>query len=203
MPYLFLPDYIAHYYLSLCAAKVAQMYKSDAVTDEQKFTDIIFASSPLSGDVATAVVQAYLPQNLMILEPARIKDLRANLRVEKLKFQAEIQSLVDKYGKVSSVREFETVKRDIIAIATQQIEVVKKTFHRSNQRLVLKAFTISLTPPALAASVASLLGLGIVAPIAIAGALSLFAAGTFIDWNEAKATKEDSPWSYILNIENM
>jgi len=201
--FLYLPDYIANYYLSLCAAKVAQIAKCDSVTNEQKFTDIVFASSPLVAEVETAVIKAYLPEDLSSLEPSRIKDLRENLSVEKLKFQAEIQSLVDKYGKVSSVGELETVKRQIIAIATQQVDDVKKTFKRSKLKLALNTFSLSLTPPALVASVASMLGLGIVAPVAIATALSLFAAGALIDWNEAKSTKEDSPWSYIFNVEKM
>ena len=202
-PLLYLPDYIAYYYLSLCASKAAQLYKSDSVTDEQKFTDIIFASSPLVAAVQTAIVQAYLPENLIILEPSRIKDLRSSLSVEKLKFQTEIQSLIDKYGKVSSVGELETVKRDIIEIATKQIEDVKKTFKRSNQMLVLKTFNISLAPPALAASVASLLGLAIIPPLAIAGVISLFAAGAYIDYIGSKEKVSDSPWSYILNVEKM
>jgi hypothetical protein len=202
-PYVLLPEYIAHYYLSLCASEAVKHLGSDAATNEQKFTDIIFDTSPLYGEVATAVLKAYLPENLITLDPKRIKDLRSGINAEKLKYQAEILSLVDKYSKVSSADELEFVKMQIIEIATQEVEQVKESFKRSNQKIVLQAFSISLAPPALAASIASMLGIAIIAPVAIVGALSLFTAGKIIEWNEAKAAKSDSPWSYVLNLAQM
>ena len=197
------PAYIAQYYLSLCASYAVQRLRCDAVTNEQKFTDIIFDSSPFYQQVATAVLQAYLPENLVTLRPERIRELRESKGKEMLKYQAAIQSLVDEYGKVASVGEYETVKRRIIAIATDEVEKIKQNFQHSNQRLVLKSFSVSLTPPALAASIASLLHIGIIAPVGIAAALSVFAVSILIDWNEAKSAKSDSPWSYVLNVAQM
>jgi hypothetical protein len=198
-PYFFLPRYIAHYYLSLCASEAAKKYKSDPITDEKKYTDIIFDSSPIYGEVATAVLQAYLPENLFNLEPERLKEFRVNSATERLRYQAEIQNIVDKYTKVSSVGELETVKKQIIEIAKDEVENINNKFVLAKQKLVLKSFTIALTPPALAASIASILGIGIFAPVGIIAALSLFAANTLVDWNEATSAKFESPWSYVLD----
>ncbi len=54
----------------------------------------------------------------------------------------------------------------------------------------MQSLGVTLTPPALASSIASVLGIGIFAPAGIATALSIFAAKTFLDWDKAKIERK-------------
>jgi hypothetical protein len=85
----------------------------------------------------------------------------------------------------------------------EQIEETKKMYQRAKLEMAIKTFGLTLTPPAIVASIASALGIGIFAPAGIAAALSVFAAQLLLDWDKAESEKSKSPWSYVLDAGKM
>ncbi|WP_370264740.1 hypothetical protein [Streptomyces sp. V4I8] len=196
-----LPKDIAFHFLSLCANRLAQLGKRDIVTDRQEFTDVaLYSDAGLRGDVASAVLQAYLPKNLATADPAQIADCRERLSSERLRFQAGVQSLVTEFTEVSSVDSYQTLKRQLAEIANERIDATKRAYRKAKLDVTQQALTISLTPPALAAAAASALHIGVLAPASVLTTLSLFAASGVIDWRSAQTGHAQSPWSYVLSM---
>ncbi len=69
--------------------------------------------------------------------------------------------------------------------------------------MVINTLGLTLTPPALAASIASILKIGIFAPAGIAAGLTLFGVKALLDRDKANAEKSKSPWSYVLDVSKM
>jgi len=141
------------------------------------------------GEVGTAVLQAYLPENFFSLEPERIAEFRTDFAAQRLEYQSAVQSIVDEAAEIASEGEMESVKSSIIELAKQRVDDVQKTYRRANQRMVLRTLGMSLSPPAIATFIGSALGIGIFAPAGIMAAVSLFGAGLLIDHNEAKSER--------------
>jgi hypothetical protein len=59
---------------------------------------------------------------------------------------------------------------------------------------------MSVAPPAVAASIASALGIGILAPAGVVAALALVGAARLLEVEKAKAEKAKSAWSYVLDV---
>ena len=91
------------------------------------------------------------------------------------------------------------VKDRIIELAKERVEETKKTYERAKLEMIIKTFGVSIAPPAIVASVASALGIGLFAPGGIAAAFSIFAAGKLIEWDQARSERNKSPWSYVLD----
>jgi hypothetical protein len=127
-----------------------------------------------------------------------LAEVRAELAAGRLRYQAEVQATVDQLVGVSSEGELNAAKTAISEIAQARVEETRRTYLRSNLTLATETFGVTLTPPALAASIASALGLGFFAPAGIATALSLFGAAALLKWGEARASRAENPWSYVL-----
>jgi hypothetical protein len=127
-----------------------------------------------------------------------LAEVRAELAAGRLRYQAEVQATVDQLVGVSSEGELNAAKTAIAEIAQARVEETRRTYLRSNLTLATETFGVTLTPPALAASIASALGLGFFAPAGIATALSLFGAAALLKRGEARASRAENPWSYVL-----
>jgi hypothetical protein len=134
------------------------------------------------------------------LEPKRIAEIRSGLATQRLKYDKAIQSLCDEFAKVVSEGELGKLKDRIIEIAKEKVEETTSVYKRAKLEMMIQGFAISLTPPAIASSIASILGIGIFAPAGIAAALSIFAAKSLIDWDKARSERSKSPWSYVLDV---
>jgi hypothetical protein len=197
---IYLPKDIAFYYLSLCASKVALDGKRDLAANGGPFTDVVFHDfRTIQGEVAVSVLQAYLPNNFLAIDLEHLAEFRAEFATQRLKYEKEVQSLVTEFAGVASEGQLEAMKKRILDIAKERVEETRKTYQRAKLEMVINTFGITLTPPALAASIASILGIGIFAPAGIAAALSVFAAKSLLSWNKAKSEKSKSPWSYVLD----
>lgn len=196
-----LPDDVALYYLSLCASKAALGGERDLVAGGERFTDVVFHDfKTIQGEVAAAVLQAYLPENFLTMEPERLKDFRAEFGTQRFKYEQAVQALVNEFAEVASEGQLDVLKKNVIEIAKERTEAIKRTYTNANVGIATSTLGITLTPPALVSFIASLLGVGIFAPAGIAAALSLFAARSFLDWEKARLEKTKSPWSYVLDV---
>ncbi len=100
---LYLPKDIALYYLSLCTLKAAKEGNRDLVADDEKFMDPVFYDyRSLRGDVATSVLNAYLPNNFHSLNSSIIREFRTEFAAQRLKYDKEIQSICKEFGDVAS-----------------------------------------------------------------------------------------------------
>ncbi len=195
----YLPRDVALHYLSLCALQVAKDEKRDLVADAGKFTDAVFHDYSISGEVATTVLQAYLPEGFFSLEPQQIAEFRSLFSAKRLKYQTTVQEIVDKYSAAASVGQLEAVKKDITEIARAEVEETRRAYQRAKQEMVIKTLRMSLTPPAIATFIGSALGIGIFAPAGIVAALSLFGTSLLLDFDKAEKDRAKSPWSYVLD----
>lgn len=198
---VYLPKNIALHYLSLCASKAALDGNRDLVTGEEVFTDIIFHQfRRTSGQVASNVLQAYLPKNFDSLEPSRIAEFRKVFSVQRLKYQQSIQSLCQEFTNVASEGQLSSIARQVEQLAKEEIEETRKVYNHAKIEESLKVFSLTLAPPAIATSLASILGSGIFVPAGIVATLLLFGAGTILALEKAKNENKKSPWSYIQTI---
>jgi hypothetical protein len=198
---VYLPKDIALHYLALIAARAAAEQKRDLAADQAAFTDAVFNdASRARANVASSVLEAYLPEDFEQLELARIAELREHLATRRLKFQVAVQELVAEYERVSSEGELASIEHQLVEIAEERVEETRDAYRRAHLSTAVQSFGITLTPPALASSVASAIGVGIFAPVGIALAFSLFAAGALLKHREAAAARMDSPWSYVLDL---
>ncbi|MEJ7677206.1 MAG: hypothetical protein WKG06_04900 [Segetibacter sp.] len=197
---IYMPKDIALHFLSLCASKAANIGNRDLIADGDEFTDVVFYNyRALRGDVTTAILQAYLPENFHSLDIQVINEFRTDFAAQRLKFEKEIQSVCKELGDVASEGELANVKERIVELAKDRVEEVKKTYRRSKIEMIVKAFGVSIAPPAILTSVASALSIGIFAPAAIVSAISILVATKLIELDKAKSDKDKSPWSYVLD----
>jgi hypothetical protein len=198
---VYLPKDIALHYLSLVAAKAAASNNRDLATDEAVFTDVVFDDvRGVRGSVASSTMEAFLPAGFDRIEPERLADIRTKLAAGRLEYQAEIQSTVEKFASVSSEAELDAVSKSIHEIAQARVEETRQTYRRSKLDLATQTFSVTLTPPALATSIASVLGIGIFAPAWIAAALGIFGARALLGLSRSRAERAKSPWSYVLDV---
>ncbi len=192
---------VARHFLAFCAWKIAEIEHRDVVTDKAHMTDAIMTGDPtLRGDVATAILEAYIPEDFATAAPEKIAECRRELAAERLRFQAEVQSLVASFSQVASADTYDRLKDQLIEIANERIDATKKAYRKARFDLVQQTVTVSLTPPAVAAAAASALHVGVLAPAGIGAMLSLFAAGKIIELRDIRAQRHQSPWSYVLDL---
>jgi hypothetical protein len=94
---------------------------------------------------------------------------------------------VDQYSKTAFKGTLESVKKQSEKLEKERINETKKTYQHANQKMVLKGFGMSLTPPAIASLIASALDIGIFAPAGIVAAVGLVGAGLLVACDEAKS----------------
>ena len=202
--YLFVPRRIAFRYISLLASKSSAIQRSDVATTTEEYAGVLFHDIRAArGHIATAIIEANLPRELTTLDPKQLAEFRSAFATSRLKYQAAIHELVGEFEKVSSEHTLGRVARQILQIANERIEETATVYRKNKVELVSRALALSMTPPALAATIASALGIGIFAPAGIAATLSLFAASTIIDRHKAKLERDRSGWSYIFDVQKL
>lgn len=182
------------------AAAAASQSSRDLATDTHQFASMMTPhNGSLQGDVAQGVMQFFLPKNYTTIDPLRIAEFRSESGPQRLRYQKEIQSVVREFAEVASERELQSLTSKIIDIAKDRVEETHKTFRRARLDTVVKSFGLTVTPPAIMTSVASALEIGLIAPVSIAAAMSLFAAARLIELDKAAMERRKSPWSYVLD----
>lgn len=123
--------------------------------------------------------------------------------MQRLQYQAAIKSIVDQITNSTSEGELESAKRRAKEAAEDNIETTKKIYQRARTQTMLTTLGIyvATTAPALAGFLTSALGIGILEPIGITAMLSLTTTKSFLDMKKATQEKNQSPWSYILELE--
>ena len=198
---VYMPKEVALHYLSLCALKAATDDKRDLAAVDEKFTDVVFSDiQAIKGEVATTLLEAYLPANFYSLTLERIVEIKFELATQRLKYDNAVQSLCKEFAAVASEGELGKLNGRIIEMAKERVEDTRNTYKRAKLQTMIQSLGVSLTPPALVGSVASFLGIGIFAPAGIAAALSIFAAKSFLDWDKAKVERTKNPWSYVIDV---
>jgi hypothetical protein len=84
-------------------------------------------------------------------------------------------------------------------IALERVDEAKQTYHRAKLEMIVRTFALQFLPPALAATVGSVLGIGICAPAGIAAAIASIAASKLLEYEKARAERKKASWSYVLD----
>lgn len=193
------PILIADHYMSLCAAKLAEVEGADLFADQETFAETAMFNKQVRGKITKSIVEAYIPENLASLEIAQIGDLRKELSAQRLKFQGAVQSLCDEFAKTTSEEKFQSKQKEILEIATERVELVKGTYERAKLMAVLTGLGMSLIPGSIA-QVASMLGVGVFLPAAIVSAIATVTASILIQREKARDEMKSSSWSYVLQV---
>ena len=203
IPLLFVPPELADHYLAQCASYLAEQRRSDLATTDGQFTDVVVSGSraAVAAEVAHTVIDAYLPSDIEHVEPVRLAELRDSLRDERHEFQADVEAIVNGFEQIASEGQMEHLKRDAVDLASAQVDATRRTYQRADLKLVVETLGISVAPPALLATTASLLGVGLFAPIGIAAALSFGTVKAYLAWRERGEQRRKAEWSYVFEIE--
>ena len=197
---IFLPRDIALCYLSLCAAKAASTYQADLFADKANFAEAaVFSPRVARGIITTSIIEGYLPENLDSLSSNQISELRQDLSSQRLQWQAEIQSLCDKFSKVTSEENLHTKIKEITEIGILRIEETKRAYKRARLTTITAAIGLTFLPGAIS-SLVSLLGIGIFAPASIVSGVATASANALLGFEKAQAELTASSWSYVLNV---
>ena len=191
------------HYMTLCAAQLAREERRDLGGRDSVYTDVIFSAQHLRGEVATAILESYLPPDLSAVSAERLAAFRSEHRASRLKYQEAIESMIRTFEATASEGALEDLKQAIIDIGRAHVEDTKTAYRRAKIKFSLNTVQVSLTPPAAIGFVASALGMGVVAPVGVAAALSLFGAKLLLDWRETRETAGAAPWSYVLDIQRL
>lgn len=198
----YLPKDVALHFLSFCASVAAKDGNRDLIAANDSFTDSIFHNyNSLSGEVSKTVLEAFLPKDLSKINFEQIKEIKSKLSSSRLRYQNEIQSLCNEFEKVGSQGAIEKIKDGIVAIANEKIEETKKAYKYAKVETIITTLGVTLTPPALITSVASILGIGIFSPAGLIAAFSSTVGLKYLEFRKAKLEKIYSPWSYVLEID--
>jgi hypothetical protein len=191
---------IAFGYIALCGEEWAASAGADLAADGEIFTEpLMYRRQSVFGDVAHAVLEAYLPKDAGALDPSRIAEVRSDLRVGRLKYQAEVDALVKQFGHLASGSDLQRVQDDIVEIATERVEETRRSYSRAKLEVGLKAMSVSLAPPAVASFLASSLGLAIFPPAGLALVLGLTGLKLLADVEAAQDDRSASGWSFVLD----
>ncbi|WTX01019.1 DUF6236 family protein (plasmid) [Streptomycetaceae bacterium NBC_01309] len=202
-PILHLPLDIGLHYLAMSAFEVAGRDNRDLVAGDARFVDVgMYDVRALRGDVASATLKAFLPQNLNAVPVQQLAEFRAEFAAERLAYQREIQTLTGEFSEVASEGELHRVRDQVIELARQRAERTQRTYRRARVEMALQSLGVTLTPPALVGSVASALGIGMFAPAGIAAAISAFGLGMLMKRGSVRDERQADPWSYVDQAAN-
>jgi hypothetical protein len=193
-----LPKVIAVHYLSVIASLIAKKEGTDLFAEERESARTAISSREnIVGQVATTTLDAYLPDDLAI---EKIVELRNATELKRLEYQAAIASIVEEIEKVSSKGELDKIARRAEDLAKARIEEAKKKYRLAKLGIITKSLGVSLAPPALAASISSLLGIGIFMPAAVGAAICLAGAELLASREKAKIERDNTKWSLIFQV---
>ncbi len=202
-----LPSDVAEHFLSLVAASTAgadlmnSRDRTDVAAATMTFAETAtFRSRLRHGHAATAIIEHFLPGDLDRLSAERIAELRTELMLRRVKYQIEVNRLVKELDAISSEDGVRRVSALAVALANERIDEVRAIYSRERLETVLTGVTVSLTPPAVATCLASLLGIGLAAPAGVAAALGVFSAERLLSWRDAVRQRRENGWSYLADL---
>jgi hypothetical protein len=203
-PRLLVPRELGLYYISLCASYLAARERRDLATTAERFTHVVVSSSreTAAADITQAIVKAYVPADIDQIEPARLAELRETLRHERHACQADVQRLLDEFQRIASEGQLAKLRDDAVELARTRIEATRRAHKHANLELAVEVMGVSLAPPALLATTASLIGIGLFAPLGIAAALGVGTAKAYLAWRRRAETQQKTEWSYIFRLQN-
>jgi hypothetical protein len=171
MPMLLVPRELGLHYLALCSSYVAEQARCDLATETTKFIDVVVSGSKeaVVAEVAQAVIEARVPANIEEVDPARLRELREALRHERHRFQGEVESLVKELEAIASEGQMAKLRNDALELARARAEATERAHKSARLEIAVETMGVSLAPPALLVTTASLLGTGLFAPLGSRG----------------------------------
>jgi hypothetical protein len=201
-PLLLVPSELGLHYIALCAGYLAEQDRRDLATGSERFSDVVVSSSrdAVAADVTQALIEAYVPANIEQVEPARLAELRETLRHERHGFQGEVDRLVNEFEEIASEGQMTRLRDDAIDLARTRAEATRRAHHAANLEIAVETLSVSLAPPALLVTTASLLGTGLFAPLGVATALAVGTAKAYLAWRTRGHTRRKAEWSYVFEV---
>jgi hypothetical protein len=200
-PIVSVPQDVALYYLSACAGVAANKKQCDLFAEKLDFAVAAIApASRIRAEVSTAVLRYLLPKAISRVPLDRLAALRRELSEERLRFQQEIQKVVDDVARVGSEGELVDARGAIEALALKRMETTLAAYKRAKVSAIAKGLGMASIAPGSVGWLASMLGTGVFAPAAIAAGLALIGASFVSDLEKARAELVSSGWSYIWEL---
>ena len=191
---------VAMNYMAAAAAKAAVSLNADLFGEDRRSADIAMDVRSARAHVAVTTLDAYVPTTLQTLNPRRLAELRNEMALQRARFQNAVHTLIGEFATISSDGDLKSFETRLIDAARERVDATHRAYRRAKLQAVVASFGVGLTPAALAQGVASLLGVGIFAPAAIAASLAAFTAKTLLDVDKARADYDATAWSYVLKI---
>jgi hypothetical protein len=141
--------------------------------------------------------------NVELLDPARIAEFRSNTAAKRLIFQKAVQDLIHEFAGLSGEGQIKKLTDRLVDIAKERIAHTQQSYRLARLEYVTKTMGLTLGPPAIAGSVASMLNIGIFVPAGIAAAVALCAAQFLISKEKADLDRQKSPWAYVLSLASL
>jgi hypothetical protein len=200
---LLVPSELGLHYLALCAGYLAEQDRRDLATLNERFTEVVVSGSrdAVAAEVAQATIEAYVPANIEQVELARLADLRETLRHERHGFQREVEELVSGFEAIASEGQMTKLRNDAIELARTRVEATRRAHRDANLEIAIETLSVSLAPPALLVTTASLLGTGLFAPLGVAAALGVGTAKAYLAWRNRGERRQKAEWSYVFEVQ--
>jgi hypothetical protein len=196
---VFLPREVALHYLALCAADAASTMSTDLFAEDHTFASTALATPRHRASLTTRLLRLYLPENLATVPFERILELRNDLSLARAKYQMAVQDLVTELLAVSSASEATRLEARAMALAADRVDYALTTYKRARTTVTLKALGATLLPASVS-SLASMLGIGLFEPAALAAGVAAVTATYLSEKESARATFERDPWSYVGRV---
>jgi len=198
---VFIPPEIPFHYLALCAAKAASQLGADLASASDSYTaTCLYSTKQLVGLVSSELLKTYMPKDIASIDPGLLRGLRDELSMSRLKYQKDVQALVDEFAKLFSEQDLQRAKNRILEAANNRLEETKKAYARSRLDGAIKTFSVAVAPPVAVASLASALNVGLFMPAAIGATLSLLIAQRLLESEKEKADRRGAAFSYVFDV---
>lgn len=198
---VFLPPEVPFHFLSLCANKAAVALAADLAAESHTYlATCLYSKERLTADIAPELLKAFIPSALESLPIEKLCELRNELSTSRLKYQRDVQAIVDEFSKLFSEDRLKVAKGRLLELAKERLEETQRAYTRSKIDGTLKTFGFAVAPPVLLSTLASLLGLGVFMPVAIASAVSALIAQRLVEVEKARAERHSAGFSYVLEV---
>jgi hypothetical protein len=198
---VFIPPEIPFHYLALCAAKAASQLGADLASASDSYTaTCLYSTRQLVGLVSSELLKTYIPKDLASVDPGLLRALRDDLSISRLRYQKDVQALVDEFAKLFSEHDLQGAKKRILEVAESRLEETKKAYARSRLDGAIKTFSVAVAPPVALASLTSALNVGLFMPAAIGATLSLLIAQRLLESEKKRADRRDAAFSYVFDV---
>jgi|GEM_PF-2432852 len=198
---IFLPPEVPFHFLALCAAKAAGARALDLATDSNVYVKTChYDRRQIAADVGLQLIQAFIPKNHCALEFNQLADLRAEFSTRRLQYQQEVQSLCDEFVKLFSEEALQTAAKRIEELAKARVEESRQIYQSAKTEAILKTFGVAIAPPTVMTTVASMLGIGLFTPAAIAAGIATAISLKLLESKKIETNKAKTAWSYILDL---